>query len=558
MAIETTPLGFQKPDGNELVRQGDNVIATNAQKSQDLIGKARADIVNLQAAAGFDGDPLVMQDVVVAELVGGATATASAVTAVAGPIAVTAAASAVATIAPSGGARAVGKGELRINVKDFGAVGNGLTNDSAAIQAAINLGCATGIEVWAPDGDYRINQPLRCTAGNLFLTLNTNAKFSRYGDNAMLINGIQSSTVAGGGNITIRGGTWDARGIENNIDGSVFAFGKASNIKVLDCILKNVNLSHIAEIAGCDNVLFDRVRFGGYSGTSTNKEAFQIERMITGGFPYFALNDGTPCTRVTLSNVTQVEPDPGYSRWAVAVGNHESADVPTSNDITIIDCNFGACTNRVIASDFWTNVKVINTTGSAPTGATFTHNAVGRTNIQLSGNTFTGTTNAGVLLVNCTDVTSSRDSFTGTYGLSVQGSREVTADRTTIIGTSFEACLIINGMGVTRQQKNITLMKCWMSGTGALAIYNDARLIGIKECFSLSPLGGSAVTVRGTSTAVAVTGNTFEFTNTTSQVVQFVTNTTAKVGASGNMYPAANPLTNTPGQVTSVTNFPIL
>ena len=27
MAIETTPLGFLKPDGNELVRNGDNAIS---------------------------------------------------------------------------------------------------------------------------------------------------------------------------------------------------------------------------------------------------------------------------------------------------------------------------------------------------------------------------------------------------------------------------------------------------------------------------------------------------------------------------------------------------
>lgn len=83
MAVVTTPLGFQKPDGNELVRQGDNVIAANAQKSQDLHAKARADIVNLQSAAGFDGDPLVMQDSVVAALVGSNTETGAAVEVVA-------------------------------------------------------------------------------------------------------------------------------------------------------------------------------------------------------------------------------------------------------------------------------------------------------------------------------------------------------------------------------------------------------------------------------------------------------------------------------------------
>ena len=79
MAVVTTPLGFQKPDGNELVKQGDNVISVNAQKAQDLHAKARADIVNLQAAAGFDGDPLVMQDAVVAELLTTESVTSNAI-----------------------------------------------------------------------------------------------------------------------------------------------------------------------------------------------------------------------------------------------------------------------------------------------------------------------------------------------------------------------------------------------------------------------------------------------------------------------------------------------
>ena len=37
MAVEETPLGFLKPDGNERVKDGENVIALNAQKAQDLI-----------------------------------------------------------------------------------------------------------------------------------------------------------------------------------------------------------------------------------------------------------------------------------------------------------------------------------------------------------------------------------------------------------------------------------------------------------------------------------------------------------------------------------------
>lgn len=62
MAVEITPLGFKKPDGNELVRGGDNVISDNAQKAQDLLSYAQADInghairiASIESAVGVGG-----------------------------------------------------------------------------------------------------------------------------------------------------------------------------------------------------------------------------------------------------------------------------------------------------------------------------------------------------------------------------------------------------------------------------------------------------------------------------------------------------------------------
>lgn len=56
MAVEVTPLGFKKPDGNELFRKGDNLISDNAQKAQDLIANARGRLALVETtinAAGF-------------------------------------------------------------------------------------------------------------------------------------------------------------------------------------------------------------------------------------------------------------------------------------------------------------------------------------------------------------------------------------------------------------------------------------------------------------------------------------------------------------------------
>jgi polygalacturonase len=46
-----------------------------------------------------------------------------------------------------------------VSVKDFGAVGDGITNDSAAIQAAVNSFTASGVggEIFFPKGTYKIN-----------------------------------------------------------------------------------------------------------------------------------------------------------------------------------------------------------------------------------------------------------------------------------------------------------------------------------------------------------------------------------------------------------------
>lgn len=47
-----------------------------------------------------------------------------------------------------------------VSVKDFGATGNGTTDDTAAIQAAINLACQYGGCVYLPAGTYKISSAL--------------------------------------------------------------------------------------------------------------------------------------------------------------------------------------------------------------------------------------------------------------------------------------------------------------------------------------------------------------------------------------------------------------
>jgi len=62
---ETTPLGFIKTAGSDLFKQGDNAIATNAQKDQELhashlgrLGAVEALVSAGAGGAGLSEDPL--------------------------------------------------------------------------------------------------------------------------------------------------------------------------------------------------------------------------------------------------------------------------------------------------------------------------------------------------------------------------------------------------------------------------------------------------------------------------------------------------------------------
>jgi hypothetical protein len=59
-----------------------------------------------------------------------------------------------------------------VSVKDFGAVGDGVADDTAAIQAALNAGSSTGAPVYLPPGTYLISSTLTIQAGVRFFGAN--------------------------------------------------------------------------------------------------------------------------------------------------------------------------------------------------------------------------------------------------------------------------------------------------------------------------------------------------------------------------------------------------
>lgn len=118
------------------------------------------------------------------------------------------------------------------SVKDFGAVGNAVADDTAAIQAAINAAQAVGQGcVYFPAGTYRANSGLTITGNNIHLAgAGTSATFL-YGfqasGNFLSYAGTVSTPISGGGirEMTIIGGA------QNQTSGALVRFSNCNGIR---------------------------------------------------------------------------------------------------------------------------------------------------------------------------------------------------------------------------------------------------------------------------------------------------------------------------------------
>lgn len=94
------------------------------------------------------------------------------------------------------------------NIIDYGAIGDGLTDDSVSIQNALD---SDSRRIIIPKGDYRIRQTL-LVPSNKEIIISDGAKLIHCGETPrrrgdfLLSN---ADTINGNVNITIRGGTWD-------------------------------------------------------------------------------------------------------------------------------------------------------------------------------------------------------------------------------------------------------------------------------------------------------------------------------------------------------------
>lgn len=157
-----------------------------------------------------------------------------------------------------------------LNVKSFGATGNGTTDDSEAIQAALTASAANGGTVYIPHGVYRLGTGLTATVTG------TQVVGDGWGSQLTYDGTVVTTALAGSGNIRVfvrdlRISQTSATHAGTAIDMSQFSSsvferllidnGGASGVSPLAPLVMNASTCHYNEIRSC------RVVYGGTGST---------------------------------------------------------------------------------------------------------------------------------------------------------------------------------------------------------------------------------------------------------------------------------------------------
>ena len=264
------------------------------------------------------------------------------------------------------------------NVKSFGSVGNGQTDDSSAIQSAIDACHTTGGGViYFPFGVYLLNSCIYYYSNmTLFFENGATLLRGRSSLKCLLSNYVGSDVTGYNGtdNVHIIGATLDGNvsfvtASTDDYKVTLLLSKHAKNIVVENCTFKNGNVWHFYEINAAENVkvincIFDGSSYGGTSSQiDTYAELLQLDNdyIVPGTVSETLVTSGdlTPCKNIHIKGCKFI-----CNGYCNAIGNH-NAQTYNHSQIRISDCYFvgGGGTGRYIDFDASTvDVDIYNNT----------------------------------------------------------------------------------------------------------------------------------------------------------------------------------------------------
>lgn len=275
-----------------------------------------------------------------------------------------------------------------VSVKDFGAVGNGVTDDAAAIQSALDALKNSGGIIIFPVGTYLIksavlfysNQTLCFESGAVLLQgAAINNLLRSYGESTW-------TGYTGTHDCLIYGAVFDGGSYE--VNNTLVGVAHCKNITFERCAFRNaygewhdleINSSYNVKVIGCD--------FEGSRKTVQNAELLQIDGALSNGvYPWSGTAvDNTPCKYIDIEGCifhnNTVSP---------AIGCHSAA---ANQYIRVHDCVFDGLTGSRGAMHFYSDTTDVDVHDNTFVGCTKGMGASGES-YYIHDNRFVGATTA--------------------------------------------------------------------------------------------------------------------------------------------------------------------
>ena len=223
-------------------------------------------------------------------------------------------------------------------VEDYGATGDGVTDDTVAIQAAIDAAdLSGGGTVYFPAKTFVVTDAMTIGSNTtLWLdgcTIYRDAEF----DNVFRNKNLTASGYNGNSHITIKGnGTIDLNKTYQPTEVLGIGFSHCSNIIIRDITITGVYDWHCIEINGCQFVTIENVSMEDSEIAAVNEEMLQLDYMgAYGQFPFgVGTNyDNTPCKDIDILNCN-------FLNGSRGIGSHIASSGLYHENINIRGCTF--------------------------------------------------------------------------------------------------------------------------------------------------------------------------------------------------------------------------
>jgi polygalacturonase len=245
--------------------------------------------------------------------------------------------------------------QIMLNVKDLGAKGDSVTDDTLTIQQAIDSLPVDGGTVFFPKGVYRVTSTLKI-GSNITLELDKQATIKRSSNMDLFLTNKTDGVPAWNGdhNFKITGGTWDANKSEYQSNCTMFGFIHCLDIDIVDVHFKNLYYWHMIELNACKNVNIVGCSFYNYGGDPQATEMIQLD--IASGFGAFPFPgnhiwDSQWCENILIDGCD-------FTDGVSSIGSHNTAAGKEHRSITITNSRFTGMAKAAITMQNYRDVVI--------------------------------------------------------------------------------------------------------------------------------------------------------------------------------------------------------